>query len=110
MTDVIQSPMGAATPAPALQAGPMIRFDPSQERFFRDDARVIVVNWHRQKGKDFCAAAKAVDHALASGQDWFIVSLTQRQADATFAKCKKVFEAFKAILRLQGEATLSEWE
>jgi hypothetical protein len=86
----------------------MIRFDPSQQRFFRDEARVIVVNWHRQKGKDFTAAAKAVDHAMRTGQDWFIVSLTQRQADATFAKCKKVFEAFKRMLKIKA-ARAREW-
>jgi hypothetical protein len=82
----------------------MIHFDPASSGFFEDEARVIVVNWHRQKGKDFTAAAKAVDHAMRTGQDWFIVSLTQRQADATFAKCKKVFEAFKRWLLFAGEA------
>jgi phage FluMu gp28-like protein len=89
----------------------MVRFDPSQMRFFLDESRVIVVVWHRQKGKDFTAAGKAVDHAMRTGQDWFIVSLTQRQADATFAKCRKHFEAFKHDFKLQGEALVGEgWE
>ncbi|MEL7087851.1 MAG: hypothetical protein AAGL98_05320, partial [Planctomycetota bacterium] len=66
-----------------------ITLDPAQRRFFDDDARVQVVNWHRQKGKDFTTAAKATLSSMETGEDWFIVSLTQRQADATFAKCKK---------------------
>ena len=65
-----------------------IVFDPAQQRYFADDARVQVVCWHRQKGKDFTTAAKAVLSAMETGESWFIVSLTQRQADATFAKCK----------------------
>jgi phage FluMu gp28-like protein len=99
-----------AGPAPAFEIGPMIRFDPSQERMFRDESRVIVVIWHRQKGKDFTAAAKAVNSAMETGQNWYIVSLTQRQADATFEKCVKVFEAFKAMLKLQWQATLESYE
>lgn len=109
----------AASPAPTPVAGPapafsapekVIRFDVSQQRLFRDNARVIVVCWHRQKGKDFTAAAKAVDSAMETGQDWFLVSLTQRQADATFAKCKKVFIAFREMIKKAkgidvGEAT-----
>ena len=74
----------AAPPA----AGMGITLDPAQRRFFDDDARVQVVNWHRQKGKDFTTAAKAVISAMETGEAWYIVSLTQRQADATFAKCK----------------------
>lgn len=101
MTDTIQNPTPDAI-------APMIRFDASQEKLFRDDARVIVVVWHRQKGKDFTAAAKAVESAMNTGQDWFIVSLTQRQADATFDKARKVFQAYKKMLQLQGEATLGD--
>ncbi len=65
-----------------------VNLDPAQQQFFLDQARVQVVNWHRQKGKDFTTAAKAVLSAMETGQSWFIVSLTQRQADATFEKCK----------------------
>lgn len=78
----------------------MIEFDPSQRRMFEDRARVIVVNWHRQKGKDFTAAAKAIDQAMSTGQDWYIVSLTQRQADATFEKCRRVARAFERMLKI----------
>jgi len=92
-----------AMPAPAAQPQTsVIQFDASQKRLFLDRARVIVVNWHRQKGKDFTAAAKACDGCLQTGQDWFIVSLTQRQADATFAKCKKVAKALQAMLGIVG--------
>lgn len=72
--------------------------DPAQQRFFRDEARVIAVCWHRQKGKDFATAAKAVWHAIQTGQTWHIVSLTQRQADATFEKCKQWAKAYKIII------------
>ena len=45
-------------PAPAVAADEaMIRFDPSQRRLFDDPSRIIAVNWHRQKGKDFVTAA-----------------------------------------------------
>jgi phage FluMu gp28-like protein len=85
-----------------VAAQTVIRFDPSQRRLFDDESRVIIVNWHRQKGKDFTAAAKAVRHALKSGQPWFIVSLTQRQADATFDKCKRVAKALMEMLKISG--------
>jgi len=75
-----------------------ITLDPAQKRFFDDDSRVQVVNWHRQKGKDFTTAAKAVLSAMETGQDWFIVSLTQRQADATFAKCKKWARRYQSMI------------
>lgn len=88
----------------------LINFDPSQRRFFEDESRVVVVCWHRQKGKDFVAAAKAVDHAMRTGQNWFIVSLTQRQADATFDKCRKVFDGFKTALKWRGQATVGGWQ
>lgn len=80
----------------------VINLHPYQQRFFRDDARVLVAIWCRQAGKDFATASKAVDHAMRTGQDWYIVSLTQRQADATFDKCKKVAEVFKQALKVQG--------
>jgi phage FluMu gp28-like protein len=98
---------GAAGPsAPGLvkveTAPSVIKFDPSQRAMFEDTSRVIVVVWHRQKGKDFTAAAKAVRHALKTGQSWFIVSLTQRQADATFDKCKAVCKIFMTLLAIVG--------
>jgi hypothetical protein len=48
---------------------------------------------------------------MRTGQDWFIVSLTQRQADATFAKCRQHFDAFKQVFQWQGEALVGEgWD
>lgn len=92
----------------AAAVEPMINFDASQKRLFVDEARVIAVNWHRQKGKDFTAAAKSVDHAMRTHQTWFIVSLTQRQADATFEKCVRVAKSFQAMLKVQGKLVCSE--
>jgi phage FluMu gp28-like protein len=99
-----------AGPEPAVNAGPIVRFDPSQKRFFEDDARVIAVNWHRQKGKDFVAAAKAVKTGSANGKNWYIVSLTQRQADATHNKAEKFIELYKRVLKLKGRVLTSEAE
>ena len=73
-----------------------VRMDPAQLRLMDDDSRVVVVCWHRQKGKDFTSARKAVRHALKSGETWYIVSITQRQADATFEKCKLWARHYKA--------------
>ena len=78
---------------------PIIQFDPSQRRLFEDPARIIAVNWHRQKGKDFTAAAKAVASAIETGQSWYVVAMTQAQADETFAKCKHVAESYKLLLK-----------
>jgi len=72
-----------------------IELDPAQQRFFLDRSRVQVVCWHRQKGKDFTTAAKSVLHAMETGQAWYIVSLTQRQADATFEKCVEWAKRYK---------------
>lgn len=87
---------------------PVIEFYPYQRDFFDDTARVQVGIWCRQAGKDFTSAAKAVDHALRTGQAWYIVSLTQRQADATFAKCKAVSRVFRDLLKIAGKTTESE--
>jgi len=62
---------------------------------------------HRQKGKDFCAAAKAVYSALKHKQPWYIVSLTQRQADETFEKCLRFAKAFKLLMKATAEHALS---
>ncbi len=83
----------------------VINLYPYQRRFFADRRRVQVAVWCRQAGKDFTTACKAVDHAMRTGQAWYIVSLTQRQADATFAKCKQVAGAFKSAMRLVGQVT-----
>jgi len=94
--------------ATATQPASVIKLAPCQRRLFTDTARVIVVNWHRQRGKDFAAAAKAVDHAIRTGQDWFIVSITQRQADATFAKARAVANAFCRTAKRLAEITVDE--
>ena len=87
---------------------PVIRLYPYQQAFFADDARVQVAIWCRQAGKDFTTACKAVRHAMLTGEAWYIVSLTQRQADATFAKCKMVAEGFRQLLKLQGEIVATD--
>lgn len=79
-----------------------------QLALFMDTSRVQVAIWCRQAGKDFTTACKAVTSAMETGQDWFIVSLGQRQADATFAKCKKIAEAYKKILLLKGKLRYSD--
>lgn len=81
-----------------------------QLALFADTARVVVGCWCRQAGKDFTTACKAVTHALETHQDWYIVSVTQRQADATFAKCRKIAEAYKKILKLTARIRFSERE
>lgn len=84
--------------------------DPAQQRFAKDDARVQVVCWHRQKGKDFTTAAKAVLHALTTGQPWHIVSLTQRQADETFAKCKQWAKVCQVVAEAVEDRTYTEFD
>jgi len=94
---------GATPPPPSV-----ISLYPYQEAFFADDAEVLVGCWSRQAGKDFTTACLAVDHALRTGEAWHIVSLTQRQADATFAKCRLVADVFKRLLRVRGAATVAD--
>jgi hypothetical protein len=92
--------MSIAAPAKkSPRAKSVINFDASQRKFFDDPAGVIAVCFHRQKGKDFVAAAKAVNEACQTAQDWWIVGMTQAQADETFNKVKKVVEAMKAVLK-----------
>ena len=81
----------ATLPTEAATGGQLldVRLDPWQQRFFLDEARVQLVCWARQLGKDFTTAAKAVMGAMQTGESWYIVSLTQRQADQTFAKCRE---------------------
>jgi len=88
----------SATAKPKTRSGLGIELDPAQQRFFLDDSRVQVVCWHRQKGKDFTAAAKAVFDAIESGEAWYIISLTQRQADETFDKCRFWADRFKQAI------------
>ena len=88
----------------------VITLHPWQQRFRADPARIKVALFHRQAGKDFGAAAEAVDDAFETHEDWYVVSLTQRQTDATFAKARQVADVFKRVLKRQGEVRLSERE
>lgn len=97
--------------AEAMQIdAPVITLDRSQRAVFVDEARVVVVNFHRQKGKDFVAACKAIEHAMRTGQHWYIVSLTQRQADQTFGKCKLIAKGYEKLLKKKILAGVSEEE
>jgi len=64
-----------------------IRLDLSQRRWLADSSAVKLAIWHRQKGKDFTTAGDAVLDAAERGTSWYIISLTQRQANETFDKC-----------------------
>jgi phage FluMu gp28-like protein len=77
----------------------VIHFDRSQRALFEDPARVVGVNFHRQKGKDFVAAGKAFNEGCANGSDWWIVGMTQAQADETFNKVKKFAAASRELLK-----------
>lgn len=91
--------------ASAQSASPLegVVMDPAQLRLMEDESRVIAVCWHRQKGKDFTTARKAVRHAIKTGETWYIVSLTQRQADATFDKCKLWARHYRAKFQQYAE-------
>jgi len=69
-----------------------------QHEAMKAKGRVEVYKWCRQSGKDFTAALKASLQALSTGQPWFIVSLTERQALATFDKVKMHLRAFGVVL------------
>ena len=90
----------ASSPKPKAS---VISLHPWQRRYLDLTGRTIALCWHRQAGKDFSTACRAVDHAFTTGQHWFITSLTQRQANATFQKCRQVAEAYKAVLKKRGE-------
>lgn len=88
----------------------IVRLYAYQLALFADMARVVVALWCRQAGKDFATACKAVSQALQTGQDWYIISVTQRQADATFAKCRNVAQLYKKILKLKAAIKYDERE
>jgi len=102
LATAIANPPPLPSPADADNGESMITLDPTQRTFFLNQSRVIAACWHRQKGKDFATAAKAATSAIETRRNWYIVSLTQRQADATFAKCVKAAEAYKEVFKLQG--------
>ncbi|MEM6551779.1 MAG: terminase family protein [Planctomycetota bacterium] len=73
-----------------------IRARPWQRKFYADPSRILVGCWARQLGKDYTTAAIAVNGAASRREQWYIVSLTQRQADQTFEKCKRWADMIKA--------------
>jgi phage FluMu gp28-like protein len=77
---------------------PVVNFDHHQQILANSTAQTEAVCWHRQKGKDFTAAGIAVKDAFVTGHDWFIISITQRQADATFRKAKAFARALQRVM------------
>ncbi|OHD21736.1 MAG: hypothetical protein A2Y38_14480 [Spirochaetes bacterium GWB1_59_5] len=71
-----------------------------------DPARIVILKWCRQAGKDFTAALMAVLNGMETGQNWYIVSLTQRQALAT---AKKAQQHARAIEHVLPPITEGEW-
>ncbi len=90
----------------------MVTLLPYQQRFKDDSSRVLVGKWCRQAGKDFTAAEIAVDGCLSTGEDWYLISVTQRQADETFAKCVQAADRWRAAIktaaRLRDDAIRTE--
>lgn len=64
-----------------------------QYEAIRADARIQILKWCRQAGKDWIAALKACISAIQKPQAWYIVSLTERQSLATFDKVKQHLRA-----------------
>ncbi len=85
--------------------GEVIKLADYQAVALRMTHRIEVWCWSRQTGKDFTASLAAVLDAIESGQNWYIVSLTQRQALAT---AKKAQTHAKAILGALMEMTENE--
>lgn len=97
----------ASNTLPTAEGEPEIRLADYQMDAILEDARICVLCWCRQAGKDFTASLKAVLDAIETGQSWYIVSLTQRQAMAT---AKKAQMHVKAILgALVGIGVSEEW-
>ena len=82
----------------------VIKLTDYQLAAIQDKSRIGIFCWCRQAGKDFTAALIAVLDALETGNNWYIVSLTQRQALAT---AKKAQQHAKAIGMLVGDLTES---
>jgi phage FluMu gp28-like protein len=69
-----------------------------QRRAIEDQHRIVILCWCRQAGKDFTTSLKAVIDAMETGEDWYIVSLTQRQALATAKKAQMHARAISGVL------------
>jgi phage FluMu gp28-like protein len=76
-----------------------IKLDRTQRRIFEDRSRILIALLHRRKGKDFVAACIAVKEAMQKKGDWWIVGMTQTQADETFLKVLQVVELYKRLLQ-----------
>ena len=86
-----------------LQVGDaLIKLTDYQLKAVQDKSRVAIFKWCRQAGKDFTASLIAVLDGLESGNNWYIVSLTQRQALAT---AKKAQTHARAIGLVVGDLT-----
>lgn len=83
----------------------IVKLTDYQMAAIQDQHRIVVLKWCRQAGKDFTTSLKAVIDALATGQNWYIVSLTQRQALAT---AKQAQMHVRAILGFLPELGVSE--
>lgn len=83
---------------------PPIQLTEYQMAVMREQSRVTVLCWCRQAGKDFTASLKAVLDAIETGQSWYIVSLTQRQALATAKKAQMHAKAILGVLSEIDEA------
>jgi phage FluMu gp28-like protein len=89
---------------------PIITLRPSQGEFFAADAYIQAMIACRQWGKDFTTACKSVRHAIRTGQPWYIISTTQRQADETFKKCQWVAEIYREFFARLGDARTVDGE
>ncbi len=87
------APAGIETPQ-----GGIIKLAEYQKRYIADKSRIKVACWARQTGKDFCTALEAILDAMETGQRWYIVSLTQRQALATAQKAQMHARAIEGVL------------
>ncbi len=76
----------------------LIKLTKYQQRYIKDTARIKVAKWCRQAGKDFITSLEAVMDALEYRRDWFIISLTQRQAEATAQKARMHCQAISGAL------------
>ena len=83
----------------------VIKLTDYQMEALRDQHRIVILKWCRQAGKDFLTSLKAVLSALETGENWYIVSLTQRQALAT---AKKAQQHVRTILKILPEIGVTE--
>lgn len=96
-----------ANTIPTADGEPEIRLADYQMDAILENARICVLCWCRQAGKDFTASLKAVLDAIETGKSWYIVSLTQRQAMATAKKAQMHVKAILGALIEVGES--EEW-